>query len=107
MLPLSGADQRLSHVGGVPPVHDVPSTVFCSRSRGPSGVETTLARHRWTVVFPPSYDVGSVQAATPETPAVTDVRTPTRGAIVTGAPCAADTRTRTVRLGRVTSVVCG
>src|SRR3954454_25386310 len=107
MLPLSSADKPLSHAGGFPADHDVPSTVFCSRNRGPSGVETTLARHRWTVVFPPSYDVGSVQAATPATPALTDVRTPTRGTIVTGAPCAADTRTRTVRLGRVTSVVCG
>src|SRR3954447_2670122 len=107
MLPLSGADQRLSHVGGLPPVQAVPSTVFCSRSRGPSAVETTLARHRWTVVSPPSYDVGSVQAATPATPALTDVPTPALGSIVTGAPCAAETRTRTVRLGRVTSVVCG
>src|SRR3954453_23253123 len=107
MLPLSGADQRLSHAGGLPPVHDVPSTVFCRRSRGPSAVETILARHRWTVVFPPSYDVGSVQAATPATPALTDVPTPALGSIVIGAPWAADTRTRTVRFGRVSSVVCG
>src|SRR3954454_6492408 len=107
MLPLSSADKPLSHAGGFPADHDVPSTVFCSRNRGPSGVETTLARHRWTVVFPLSYDVGSVQDATPATPALTHGRTPTLGSTVTRPPGAADTRTRTVRSGRVTSVVCG
>src|SRR3954449_11199620 len=107
MLPFSGADQRLSHLGGLAPGQVVPSTVFCSRSRGPLDVDPTLARQRWTVVFPPSYDVGSVQETTPATPVLTEVSTPALGSIVTGAPCAADTRTRTVRLGLVTNVVCG
>src|SRR3954449_9820193 len=107
MLPLSGADHFASHFGGVPAVHLDPSTVFWSRTRVPSAVDTTLARHRCTVVLPPSYDVGSVQAGTPATPVLTEVLTPARGRIVTGAPCAAETSTRTVRAGRVTRVVWG
>src|SRR5205085_10003079 len=105
--PAIGAAHAGSHPATTAGCHALPSTVACSCTAALPSLETARARHHLTPVLPPSSDGGKVQAATPRTDVVADRVRPAMGRTTTAPAVAACMRTRTVRVGSVTSEVPG